>query len=69
MMTWLQIRLTFAGGFFGGGLAAPLLVAAPLLAAAPFPPVFVGDLGGGGALAGGAFVAAAALDGDLGGGL
>lgn len=45
---------TFAGGFL-----ADCLAAAPL-------PLFVGDFGGGGALA---LEAAAAFDGDLGGGL
>ena len=70
-----RVQPTFAGGFLGGGLAAPLLaaapllVAAPLLAAAPFPPALVGDLGAAGALAVGALVAAAALEGLLGGGL
>ena len=60
-------HLTFAGGFLALGFAAALLVAAALLAAAVFPPL-PGDFGGGGALVG-ALVAAAALEGDFGGGL
>ena len=55
---------TLAGGFLALGFGAALLAGAVL---AVFPPL-VGDFGGGGALVG-ALVAAAALEGDFGGGL